>query len=356
MLFTKQTYIERRKQLRELVGSGLILLFGNNDSPNNYPSNVYKFRQDSAFLYYFGQKRDGLVGVIDADSGKEILIGNEIDIDDIVWYGSVHSVQTMAEECGAQASAPMAYLETLVNEAVKAGRKIHFLPPYRHDIMIQIMDLLGIHPSKQREAASMELINAVIQMRTVKTDEELEELERAAVIGYKMHTTAMRLARPGVTEMYIGGVLDGIANSYGAQVSFPSIVSMHGEILHGYPSPNALEAGRLLLVDAGAETINHYCSDNTRTTPISGKFTQKQKDIYNIVAGCHDLTLELSKPGVRYYDVHMATCKLMTERLKDLGLMKGNTEDAVRNGAHALFLPHGLGHMMGMDVQSSVCR
>lgn len=350
MLFTKQTYVERRRKLRELVGSGLILLLGNNDSPNNYPSNIYKFRQDSTFLYYYGQKRDGLVGVIDADSGKEWLIGNEIDIDDIVWYGSVHSVQAMAEECGTETSAPMSQLKTLVDAAVQAGRKVHFLPPYRHDHMIQLMDLLGIHPSRQCEEASMALIQAVIEMRTVKTDEELEEFERAAEIGYIMHTTAMRLAQPGVTEMYIGGVLDGIANSYGAQVSFPSIVTMHGEILHGYPSAQPLEAGRLLLVDAGAETLNHYCSDNTRTTPIGGKFSSKQKDIYDIVTACHDLTLELAKPGVRYYDVHMAVCRLMTERLKDLGLMKGNTEDAVQQGAHALFLPHGLGHMMGMDV------
>ena len=350
MLFTKETYIQRRAQLREWVGNGLILLFGNNESPNNYPANTYKFRQDSSFLYFFGQKRDSLVGVIDADSGKEYLIGDEIDIDDIVWYGSVHSVKAMAEESGVGVSAPMSQLEVLVHEAVKAGRQVHFLPPYRHDHMIQLMDLLGIHPSKQREAASMPLIQAVIKMRTVKTDDEVAELERAAVIGYKMHTTAMRLARPGMTELYIGGVLDGIANSYGAQVSFPSIVSMHGEILHGYPSPQPLEEGRLLLVDAGAETLNHYCSDNTRTTPIGGKFTQKQKDIYNIVADCHDLAIEMSKPGVRYYDVHMGVCTLMTERLKALGLMKGNTEDAVRNGAHALFLPHGLGHMMGMDV------
>lgn len=350
MLFSKETYMERRRKLRELVGCGLIVLFGNNDSPNNYPSNVYKFRQDSSFLYFFGQHRDGLVGVIDADSGNEILIGNDIDIDDIVWYGSVTSVAQMAEECGVEASAPMAELEQIVKHATAAKRKVHFLPPYRHDTMIQIMDLLGIHPSKQREAASLSLIKAVIKLRSIKSEEEIAELERAAVIGYKMHTTAMRLAKPGVTEQYIGGVLDGIAASYGAQVSFPSIVTMHGEILHGYPSPRALEAGRLLLVDAGAETNENYCSDNTRTTPINGHFTTKQKEIYDIVADCHDLALTHARPGVRWWDVHMAVCALMTDRLKDLGLMKGDTEEAVRAGAHALFLPHGLGHMMGMDV------
>ena len=350
MLFSKETYVQRRRELRELVGRGLILLFGNNDSPNNYPSNVYKFRQDSAFLYFYGQHRDGLVGVIDADSGNEVLIGNDIDIDDIVWFGSVTSVAEMAHESGVGASAPMTKLAEIVEHARKDGRPIHFLPPYRHDTMIQIMDLLGIHPSEQREKASLSLIKAVVKLRSIKSAEEIEELERASVIGYKMHTMAMRLARPGVTEQYIGGVLDGIASSYGAQVSFPSIVSMHGEILHGYPSPRALEAGRLLLVDAGAETNENYCSDHTRTTPISGKFTQKQKDIYRIVADCHDLALTHARPGVRWWDVHMDVCTLMTDRLKELGLMKGDTEAAVKAGAHALFLPHGLGHMMGMDV------
>ena len=350
MLFSKNTYVERRTRLRQLVGHGLIVLMGNNESPMNYPSNTYKFRQDSSFLYFFGQHRDGLVGVIDADSGAETLLGDEIDIDDIVWYGEVTSVVQMAEECGVAHTAPMAALTEMVAQAQKAGRKVHFLPPYRHETMIRLHDLLGIHPSQQRDAASQELIQAVIQLRLVKSAEEIEELERAAAIGYEMHTTAMRLCRPGVTEAYIGGVLDGIAASHGSMVSFQSIVSMHGEILHGYPSARPLEAGRLLLCDAGAETREHYCSDHTRTTPISGTFTQRQKDIYNIVVDCHDLALTHARPGVRWWDVHYDVCRLMTNRLKDLGLMKGDTEAAVQAGAHALFLPHGLGHAMGMDV------
>ena len=350
MLFSKNTYVERRARLRQLVGHGLIVLMGNNESPMNYPSNTYKFRQDSSFLYFFGQHRDGLVGVIDADSGAETLLGDEIDIDDIVWYGEVTSVVQMAEECGVAHTAPMAALMEMVAQAQKAGRKVHFLPPYRHETMIRLHDLLGIHPSQQRDAASQELIQAVIQLRLVKSAEEIEELERAAAIGYEMHTTAMRLCRPGVTEAYIGGVLDGIAASHGSMVSFQSIVSMHGEILHGYPSARPLEAGRLLLCDAGAETREHYCSDHTRTTPISGTFTQRQKDIYNIVVDCHDLALTHARPGVRWWDVHYDVCRLMTNRLKDLGLMKGDTEAAVQAGAHALFLPHGLGHAMGMDV------
>lgn len=350
MLFSKNTYVERRARLRQLVGHGLIVLMGNNESPMNYPSNTYKFRQDSSFLYFFGQHRDGLVGVIDADSGAETLLGDEIDIDDIVWFGEVTSVVQMAEECGVAHTAPMAALTEMVGQAQKAGRKVHFLPPYRHETMIRLHDLLGIHPSQQRDAASQELIQAVIQLRLVKSAEEIEELERAAAIGYEMHTTAMRLCRPGVTEAYIGGVLDGIAASHGSMVSFQSIVSMHGEILHGYPSARPLEAGRLLLCDAGAETREHYCSDHTRTTPISGTFTQRQKDIYNIVVDCHDLALTHARPGVRWWDVHYDVCRLMTNRLKDLGLMKGDTEAAVQAGAHALFLPHGLGHAMGMDV------
>lgn len=350
MLFTKETYINRRAALREMVGEGLILLPGNNDSPMNYPANAYRFRQDSTFLYFFGQHRDGLCGLIDADNGREMLYGDEIDIDDIVWYGSVTSVKEMAEECGVHASAPLAELTDVVADALRKGRRVHFLPPYRHDTQIYLFNLTGIRPEAQRDAASLDLIKAVVALREVKTAEEIAELERASLIGYEMHTTAMRLCRPGVTEQFIGGTLDGIAARLGSIVSFQSIVSMHGEILHGYPSARPLEAGRLLLCDAGAETLEHYCSDHTRTTPISGHFTQRQRDIYDIVVDAHDLALTHARPGVRWWDVHMDVCRLLTVRLKDLGLMRGDVEEAVRAGAHALFLPHGLGHMMGMDV------
>ena len=350
MLFSKETYIARRRALAEKVGSGLIVLFGNNESPMNYPANAYKFRQDSSFLYFFAHHRDGLVGVIDADTGQCALFGDEIDIDDIVWYGSVESVDDMAIEVGADFVRPMCELKHIVGDAVRQHRTIHFLPPYRHDTMIQIQDLLHIHPAKQKEAASLALIKAVVDLRSIKSDEEVAELKRAADIGYEMHTTAMRLCRPGTTEQFISGQITGIALSYGAGLSFGNIVSMHGEIMHGYPSATPLEAGRLLLCDAGAETNEHYCSDNTRTTPISGKFTQKQRDIYQIVADCHDLAMQMAKPGVKYWDVHFAVCRLMTERLQALGLMKGDVDASLAAGAHALFLPHGLGHMMGMDV------
>lgn len=350
-MFSKQTYIERRNVLRQLVGNGVIVLFGNNESPCNYPANgYYPFRQDSSFLYYFAQNRDGLVGVIDCESGKETLIGDDIDIEDIVWYGSVDCVKDLAEQIGVENTVPMARLKEICDEAVSKGRKVHFLPPYRHDTKIQIMDLLGIHPSLQKDAASLELINAVVKMRSVKSAEEIEELERASHIGYMMHTTAMKLVRPGLTEKYVGGQVDGMAHSLGAHESFATIFSQHGEIMHGNPSMAVLESGRLALCDAGAETINNYCSDHTRTMPVNGKYTQKQRDIYTIVDECHDLALELAKPGMKYFDVHLAVCRHMTVRLKELGLMKGDVDEAVAQGAHAMFLPHGLGHMMGMDV------
>ena len=350
-MFNKETYIERRAQLKKLVKSGIIILFGNNEAPNNYPNNsYYPFRQDSSFLYYFGQRRDGLVGVIDIDNDKEYLVGDDIDIEDIVWYGSVDSVADLAAQVGVANSAPMSSLRSVCCDAIAAKRKIHFLPPYRHDTKIQIMDLLGIHPSKQKEAASVELIMAVVKMRQVKTALEIAEIEKACAIGYEMHTTAMRLTKPGLTEKYIGGQVDGVAHSLGEQVSFATIFTQHGEIMHGTPSYNVLESGRLALCDAGAENAENYCSDNTRTFPVNGKFTQRQLEIYSIVEACHDYVLDVAKPGVLWYDVHMEVCRMMTDRLKEIGLMKGDTEEAVRAGAHAMFLPHGLGHMMGMDV------
>ena len=349
-MFSKETYIKRRTRLKELVKSGVIVLFGNNESPMNYPNNTYyPFRQDSSFLYYFGQHRDALAGVIDIDNNREILIGDDIDIEDIVWLGKVNRVAELAAEVGVDNSAPMKALKDICDEAKAKGRKIHFLPPYRHDIMIQIMDLLDIHPSKQKEAASLELIMAVVKQRATKEQQEIEAIERACDVGYLMHTTAMKVTRAGLTEKYVGGIIDSVALSNATKNSFPTIFSQHGEIMHGIPSYDILEEGRLALCDCGCE-LDDYCSDNTRTFPVANKFTQRQLEIYSIVEACHDYTLEVAKPGVKWMDVHMNVCRLMTQKLKELGLMKGDTEDAVKAGAHAMFMPHGLGHMMGMDV------
>ncbi|MBR2113893.1 MAG: aminopeptidase P family protein [Prevotella sp.] len=346
-MFDKNTYIRRREELKKLVGKGIIVLFGNNEAPYNYPANAYApMRQDSAFLYYFGQHRDGLVGVIDIDNDNEWLFGDDIDVEDIVWMGFTPSVSDLAEEVGVSKTAPMSHLTSYIKHQTS---KIHFLPPYRYDIKIQILDLLGIHPSKQKEAASLDLIKAVVKMRSTKEPQEIIAIDRACDVGYAMHTTAQKLIKPGVTERFIGGQVDGIARSLAGGTSFATIFSQHGEIMHGNPSDAPLEAGRLALCDAGCE-LEDYCSDHTRTMPVTGKFSQRQLEIYSIVEACHDYVLDVAKPGVRYMDVHFAVCRMMTERLKELGLMKGDVDEAVRAGAHAMFLPHGLGHMMGMDV------
>ena len=349
-MFSKEIYVSRRNTLREKIGSGLILLFGNNDSPNNYPGNTYRFRQDSCFLYFFGQRREGLVGAIDVDNNKEYLFGDDIDIDDIIWFGYVPSVKELATEVGVADSAPMSQLKVLVDKAKAQGQEIHFVPQCRHDLMIQLSDLMGFHPLQTKEKASVKLIKAIVEMRAVKKPEEIVELKKAADIGYLMHTTAMRECRPGVSEKYVAGIIEGIAMSYGDRYSFQSILSMHGEIQHGYPSHTPMEAGRLMLCDAGAESKENYCSDNTRVTPISGKFTQKQREIYQAVEAAHDWVIANARPDVKWLDMHLGACRVLTDHLKQIGLMKGDTEEAVRQGAHALFMPHGLGHHMGLDV------
>ena len=353
-MFSKETYISRRQELKRLVGEGVVILFGNNEAPANYPANSYApMRQDSTFLYYFGQHRDGLVGVIDIDNDEEWLFGDDIDVEDIVWMGYTPSVKMLAFEVGIAHTAPLSAIKNAICK--KSGNRqslrenIHFLPPYRFDTQIQIMDLLGIHPSQQKEAASLKLIKAVVKMRATKSAEEIAYIEAACDVGYVMHTTAQLLIKPGVTERFVAGQVDGIARSLAQGNSFATIFSQHGEIMHGNPSDARLEDGRLVLCDAGCE-LNDYCSDHTRTMPVNGKFTQRQLEIYSIVEACHDYVLEVAKPGVKYQDVHFAVCRLMTERLKELGLMNGDTDEAVRAGAHAMFLPHGLGHMMGMDV------
>ena len=349
-MFSKDTYISRRAELKRLVGSGVVILFGNNESPANYPANAYSpMRQDSSFLYYFGQHREGLVGVIDIDSDSEMLLGDDIDVEDIVWMGFTPSVADLAAEVGITKTAPVKELKAICDKAIAQKQIIHFLPPYRYDTKIHIMDLLGIHPNQQKEKASLRLIQAVVKMRATKEPQEIEAIERACNVGYNMHTLAQILIKPGVTERFIAGQVDGIARSMAQGNSFATIFSQHGEIMHGAPSDAALEDGRLVLCDAGCE-LDDYCSDHTRTMPVNGKFSQRQLEIYSIVEECHDYVLEVAKPGVKYMDVHFAVCRKMTERLKELGLMKGDTDEAVAAGAHAMFLPHGLGHMMGMDV------
>ena len=251
-MFNKDTYIRRRATLKQLVGSGIVLLPGNNESPANYPANSYApMRQDSTFLYYFGQHREGLVGVIDIDNDEEWLFGDDIDIEDIVWMGYVPNVIDLALEVGVPNSAKLSQLPAFIKK--HAGAKVHFLPPYRHDTKIMLMDLLGVHPSQQKEAASVDLIKAVVKMRSKKETQEIDAIERACNVGYEMHTAAQRAIMPGVTERYIGGVVDGKARQLAQGVSFATILTQHGEIMHGSPSDTPLINGRLVLCDAGCE-------------------------------------------------------------------------------------------------------
>ena len=345
-MFETSVYKNRRARLKEKVKSGLVLILGNGEAPANYTDNTYKFRQDSSFLYFFGLNQPGFAGVIDIDSGDEYIFGNDVDMDDIIWMGPQPSVKDMAARVGVSKTAPFARLADCMKTAISQGRRIHFLPPYRFRNMLLLEELLGIRPALVKNYASLELIKAVVDLRSVKEPCEIEEITKACNIGYEMHTAAMRNCKPGVKEQYIAGLIEGIAASYGSMVSFPVILSQNGETLHNHDHSQILQEGRMMLTDAGAEEVSHYCSDFTRTVPVGGKFLTRQ----NIVLAANNKAIEIAKPGVTYQYVHLEVCKVLAQGLKDLGLMKGDVNEAVAAGAHALFMPHGLGHMMGLDV------
>ncbi|MGC9374450.1 MAG: aminopeptidase P family protein [Bacteroidales bacterium] len=349
-MFKKDVYIERRNRLQKKLQGGLVLFLGNKESAMNYPDNAYHFRQDSSFLYFFGLDMPNLAGLIDLDSGKEYLFGDDFTIDDIIWMGPQPTIKELAAEIGVENTEPFSQLGNYLRNANNQNRNIHVLPFYRGDTIIQFSNLLEISHSEAENFVSIELIKAVINLRSIKDKYEIEELIKAAAIGYKMHTTAMKMAKPGIYEQEIAGTVEGIALAHGGMLSFPIILSQNGETLHNHDHSNILQEGRLMLTDTGAETTMHYASDNTRTVPVGGKFSQKQKDIYNIVLNAVDHVTSLIKPGIPYRDIHLEAARIIAEGLANLGIMKGNPQDAVREGAHALFMPHGLGHMMGLDV------
>jgi Xaa-Pro aminopeptidase len=349
-MFSKEIYISRRATLRQKMGSGLIVIPGNHESPMNYTDNCYHFRQDSTFLYFFGLDLPGMFGVIDVDNNYDLIYANDVDIEDIIWMGPQKSVAEQAFAVGVEVTAPLEKLSQTIERAIKAGRRIHFTPPYRADNLIQLSSLLGIKTCKLKQYASMALIGSIVSMRSVKDAAEIAEIERACAIGYEMHVTAMKMAQPGIVEQNIAGMIEGIALSKGSGTSFPTILTQNGETLHNHNHSFTLEKGRLMIVDAGAESNGHYASDFTRTIPVGGKFSQKQLDIYNIVLAANNKAFSLTKPGVTYQSVHLEAATVIASGLKQLGLMKGDVAEAVANGAHALFFPHGLGHMMGLDV------
>lgn len=349
-MFSQDTYIARRQYLKQNISGGLIILFGNVDVPMNYTDNTYCFRQDSSFLYFFGLDFQRLAGVIDTESGEETIFGDDVNMEDIIWMGPQVSLKEKAARVGIAKTKPYGNLQLIIEQAIQLGRKIHFLPPYRAENKLLLSELLGISASKLKAYSSLELIKAIVALRSVKEDQEIAEIRKACAVGYQMHVTAMKMAKAGVWEQTIAGTIEGIANSGGGMVSFPVILSQNGETLHNHDHSQILRDGRLLLVDAGAEIGSHYASDFTRTVPVNGKFTQKQREIYEIVLAANNRGRELTKPGATYLSVHLAAAEVIASGLKEIGLMKGDVKEAVRNGAHALFMPHGLGHMLGLDV------
>lgn len=350
-MFNKNTYIERRKQLAKDVKDGLILILGNTDSAFNYTANIYTFRQDSSFRYFFEYNLADLSGVIDANTGEDYLFGDDVEIDDIIWTGEVASIRERADVIGVKHSGSKQDLKNLLEMSILQGRHIHFLPPYRAENRNILSSLLHIKKDHIEKFASLELRKAIVKQRSIKSLEEIVEIEKAVDTAYEMHTTMMRMARNlGTYEYQIAGTMEGIALSGGGPVSFPIILTTHGEILHGHDHSLQLREGRMLVSDAGCETPSGYCSDITRTVPCGGKFNQRQKDVYEAVLNANLAAQEAIRPGVEYKQIHLLAVKTLGEGLKSIGLMKGDIDAAVSEGAMGVFMPHGLGHMLGMDV------
>jgi Xaa-Pro aminopeptidase len=349
-MFKSEVYSRRREELHKKLKSGIALFISNSEAPMNYPDNTYHYRQDSDFLYFFGIDLPGLTGMMDFDSGKDMIFGNDYDMDDIIWMGPQPTVRELALKCGITDTTPALKLEETLNQAKTKGRKIHFLPPYRGETKMKLGSLLKENPCQMKTLASADLIRAVISMRSIKESIEIEEIEKAGDIAYEMHVTAMKMCKPGVREQDIFGALEGIALSKGSGTSFPIILSINGQTLHNHAHGNILQKDRMMVTDAGAESNLHYASDITRTTPVGGIFNTMQKEIYEIVLKANTEAIAATKPGISNRDLHFMACRIIATEMKNLGLMKGDVDEAVAAGAHALFMPHGLGHMMGLDV------
>jgi Xaa-Pro aminopeptidase len=349
-MFEKSAYKSRRDRLKKLLNNGFAFFPGNDESSMNYPANTYHYRQDSSFLYFFGLDQPGLAGIIDFESGEDYIFGNDVTMEDIVWMGNQPSIAERAAMAGVRKTLSLERLDDFIKKILKQGKKIHYLPPYRGETIIQISHLLNIPVNKVKKESSVDLIRAVISLRSVKEKVEITEIENMVNVAYEMHTTAMKMAQPGVCEREIAGKIEGIAISFGGAVPFPIILSINGQILHNHYHGNILKRGRLMVVDAGAESGLGYASDITRTSPVGGKFSQKQKQIYEVVLAANVESIKEVKPGIPFKNVHIKAAGIIAEGLKELGFMKGNIKKAVEAGAHALFFPHGLGHMLGLDV------
>lgn len=345
-MFSTQTYIERRQTLKRTVGSGLILIMGNEEAPMNYPDNTYRYRQDSNFLYYFGISLANLAAVIDVDSGEEIIFGDEFTMDDIIWVGPQPTLSDQARKIGVYRTEPYA---KLADKLAKAG-KVHFTPPYRYENKFKLSEWLGIPVSQLKEKASVKLIKAIIAQRAYKSAEEIVQMEDAVNICREMHIAAMRETKAGRKEYQIAAIIHGKALEHGGELAYPIIFSVNGQTLHNHYHGNTMTEGKLALNDSGAENAMFYAGDITRTIPVSKKFTEKQKEIYNLVLKMQLSAIEALKPGVPYKDVHLLANKVLLQGLSDLGMVKGNIDEMLSEGVQGLFMPHGLGHAIGLDV------
>ena len=347
-MFTKETYINRREQLKKTVASGILLFLGNDECGMNYADNTYSFRQDSTFLYFFGLSYAGLSAIIDIDNDKEIIFGDELTIDDIVWMGTQPTLKEKSERVGVLCTQSSKSIESYLKDALNKGQQIHFLPTYRAEHKLKLMDWLGYMPAAQE--ASVPFIRAVVNQRNYKSAEEIVEIEKACNTTADMHIKAMQILRPGMKESEIAGALADVALSAGGNLSFPTIATINGQTLHNHYHGNIVKPGDMLLLDAGAETAMGYAGDMSSTIPVDKKFTSRQKDVYDIQVASHLAAVEALRPGIPFKDVYELSSKVIVEGMKSLGLMKGNADDAVREGAHAMFFQCGLGHMMGLDV------
>jgi len=347
-MFNKDTYINRRAKLKQTIGSGLLLFLGNDECGVNYADNVYHFRQDSTFLYFFGISQSGLTAVIDIDNNREIIFGDELSIDAIVWMGTQPTLREKAHLAGIAEILPASEIDSYLKAAQQIKQEIHYLPTYRPEHQIKLQNWLGIYPGTEK--ASVPFIYGVVNQRNYKSDEEIAEIEKACIVTADMHLTAMRIVRPGIRECEVAAAVAEVAYGNDYHLSFPIIATINGQTLHNHYHGNMIKSGDLFLLDAGAETEMGYAGDMSSTIPADSKYTSRQKDIYDITVATHEAAVAALRPGISFEEVYDLSAKVTVEGLKSLGFMKGNAEEAVKAGAHALFYPHGLGHMMGLDV------
>lgn len=349
-MFPRETYIRRREALTSRFEGGLLFFPGNTESPMNYADNPYHFRQDSTFLYYFGLNQPDLAAVIDIDAGTTTVFGDELTIDYVVWMGDLPTIASRAEAVGVGDTRPLSKLADRMGLTVSAGRAVHFLPPYRSSTKIQLWRLLGITPDEVGDEASVELIKTVVGQRSIKDEEEIAEIEKAVATSVGMHEAAVKMARPGMKEMEIAARVEQIAAAAGGTVAFPVIATINGQTLHNHFHENTISEGDLFLLDTGAEAPSGYAGDLTTTFPVSPRFTDRQRTIMEILGNAYEASTSALAPGVPNRDVHFAACRAIFEGMKGLGIMKGDTDEALAQGAHAMVMPHGIGHMMGLDV------